>query len=202
MPYRRDFRAPPPDWRPYWISSCGGTWLGHDERSAVLAYCGAGAVPAGAPSGRSCCWFLTRSSRVTSLMAVGASLMAARPPRLAAVHPVDPGCLSGRGGGAVASCASTSDGSSAADRVKPNASAGQGSFAGPAANGFASRRIRAPGRDHLLRQRCDGRKKSSKTPALSDLLPPTRDKAHPAFLPAHALPEQIAESVRHPLRGG
>ena len=151
-----------------------------------------------APLRQDCCWFLTRSSRVTSLMAVGASLMAARPPRLAAVHPVDPGCLSGRGGGAVASCASTSDGLSAADRVKPNASAGQGSFAGPAANGFASRRIRAPGRDHLLRQRCDGRTKSSKTPALSDLLPPTRDKAHPAFLPAHALPEQIAESVRHP----
>ena len=67
------------------------------------------------------CWFLTRSSLVASLMAAVASLMATVAPRLAAVHPVGPGGLSRRGGGAAASCASASDGSSADDSVKPNA---------------------------------------------------------------------------------
>ena len=50
--------------------------------------------------GRSCCCgLLICSSRVTSFMSAVASLVASRPPRLASVHSVRSGCLSGRGGG-------------------------------------------------------------------------------------------------------
>ena len=66
-------------------------------------------------------WFLPRSSLVASLMATVTSLMATVSPRLAAVHPVGPGGVGGRGGGRGGLLCFGLQRLSADDSVKPKA---------------------------------------------------------------------------------